>query len=265
MISTEQFDITNKVIILTGASGFLGSIYAHALSEAGANLVLADINYLKCKKLEKEIKKKYQTDCLPVKLDVRRKESIKKMISSTLKKYSKIDVLINNAIFPEGKKERNIPFEKLPQSLWNNVISVNLTGAFLCCQEIGIQMIKQKNGNIINISSIYGLIGADQRIYGNSGLNSSVSYAITKSAILNLTRYLAAYWNNTGIRVNSLSLGGVENNQDHRFIKNYSYKTITGRMAKKDEYVGAMIFLASNASSYMNGANLIVDGGWTAW
>ena len=126
-------------------------------------------------------------------------------------------------------------------------------------------MVKQKNGNIINISSTYGLVAPDQRIYGVSGQNAAAFYSATKAAIINLTRYLASYWNRTGIRVNSLSPGGVENSQEANFIKNYSEKTILGRMAQKDEYIGSIIFLSSDASSYMTGSNLIVDGGWTAW
>jgi len=126
-------------------------------------------------------------------------------------------------------------------------------------------MIKQKQGNIINIGSTYGLVAPDQRIYGTSGQNAAAFYSVTKSAVINLTRYLASYWANTGIRVNTLSPGGVQRNQSNSFIKNYSQKTMIGRMAKKDEYVGAIIFLASDASSYMTGSNLIIDGGWTAW
>jgi NAD(P)-dependent dehydrogenase (short-subunit alcohol dehydrogenase family) len=135
------------------------------------------------------------------------------------------------------------------------------------CQEVGKVFLKQKKGVIINIASTYGVIAADQRIYGKSGQNSTAYYAATKSAILNLTRYLASYWNRTGIRVNSFSPGGVENvnAQGKQFIKNYSEKTMLGRMAKKDEYIGAILFLASDMSSYMTGSNLIVDGGWTAW
>ena len=136
-------------------------------------------------------------------------------------------------MYPEGPKERSYKFEKFPLKIWNDIMAVNLTGTFLCCQEIGPIMKKQKSGVIVNISSIYGIVGADQRIYGKSKYNSTAIYGVTKSAILNLTRYLASYWNNTGIRVNTLSLGGVENNHTSNFIKNYSYRNMMGRMAQK--------------------------------
>lgn len=262
---SKLFSLSGRVVILTGAAGLLGAQYAKALCKSGANVVLADIDFSKCKKISKELEKKYSTETLPLKVDLAKKNSIKNMVSRTIKKFSKIDVLINNAIFHERMKEQAVPFEKFPLDSWQKVISINITGMFLCCQEVGNIMMKQRNGVIINISSIYGINGADQRIYGQSGINSSIAYAVTKSAVLNFTRYLASYWNNTGIRVNTLSLGGVSNNQDPNFIKNYSYKTMLGRMAKKNEYAGAIVFLASDASSYMTGSNLIVDGGWTAW
>ena len=262
----KLFDLSNRTIILTGGAGLLGSQYAEGLSQAGANLVLADINYAGCKNIAKRLEKKNKNSILPIKLDLTDQKSIKNMVKKTINKFSKIDVLINNAAFL-GKvgKERQIKFEDLPLSLWDKAVSVNLTGIFLSCQEVGKIMIKQKRGVIINIASTYGIVAADQRIYGKSGQNSAVYYAATKSGILNLTRYLASYWNGTGIRVNTLSPGGVENNQGSSFIKNYSYKTMLGRMARKDEYIGAILFLASDASSYMTGSNLVVDGGWTAW
>jgi len=259
------FDLTDKVVIITGSSGMLGTQYAYGLSECGANVILADIDISKSKITEKQIKKKFSTDPMSIKLDLTNKESILSMTSLILKKYSKIDVLINNAAYQGNSKIRSSGFENLELETWNQAIDVNLTGVFLCCQSIGKQMVKQKSGNIINIASTYGLVGPDQRIYGKSGQNSAIFYAATKSAILNLTRYLATYWEGKGIRVNTFSPGGVENNQDPNFIKRYSKKTPLGRMAKKDEYVGSMIFLASDASSYMTGSNLIVDGGWTAW
>ena len=262
----KLYDMVEKTVVITGAAGLLGKQYADGLSQVGANVVLADTNYQECKKIEKELRKKYTTDPLSVKLDITNQNSIKNSISKILKKYKKIDVLINNAAF-QGKvgKERTTDMVELPLSQWNLGLAVNLTGTFLMCQEVGKVFLKQKKGVIINIASTYGVIAADQRIYGKSGQNSAAFYAVTKSGILNLTRYLSAYWQGTGIRVNTFSPGGVENNQDPSFIKKYSSRTPMKRMAKKDEYVGSLIFLASNASSYMTGSNLIVDGGWTAW
>ena len=258
-------DLSEKVVFLTGAAGLLGSQYATAFSKLGANVVLADINYKKCKEIEFELKQKFNVNPISVKMDISQKKSINDAVKKSMKKFSRIDVLINNAVFPETRKERSIKFEKFPVELWNKIFAVNVTGVFLCNQIIGSIMVKQKSGSIINISSIYGMIAADQRIYDDSGLNSTAAYATSKSSLFNLTRYLASYWRNTGVRVNTMTLGGVENNQDPKFIKKYSEKTMLGRMAKKDEYVGAALFLASNASSYITGSNLIVDGGWTAW
>jgi len=261
----KLFDLSDKVVIITGAAGLLGSQYAYGLSHAGANVVLADLDLKKCNIIKKEIEKKFRTDPMSIKLDLRKQKSIETMTSSVIKKYSNIDVLVNNAAYQGNPKIRTAGFENLDLNEWNRAIDVNLTGVFLCCQSVGKKMLKQKSGNIINIASTYGLVGPDQRIYGKSGQNSAAFYAATKSAIINLTRYLAAYWQKTGIRVNTLSPGGVQNNQDKNFQKKYSEKTMIGRMAKKDEYVGPLLYLTSEASSYMTGSNLIVDGGWTAW
>ena len=258
-------NLSEKVVFLTGAAGLLGTQYATALSSVGANVVLADINYNKCKKIEKELKEKNNVSPFSIKMDISNKKSIDNAIAKVMKKFSKIDVLVNNAVFPETQKERSIQFEKFPLELWNDIFAVNVTGVFLCNQKIGSIMVKQKKGSIINISSMYGVVAADQRIYGNSGLNSTAAYAVTKSSLFNFTRYLASYWRNTGVRINTLTLGGVENNQDPKFIQKYSEKTMIGRMAKKNEFTGALIFLASDASSYMTGSNMVVDGGWTAW
>jgi NAD(P)-dependent dehydrogenase (short-subunit alcohol dehydrogenase family) len=265
----KLFDIRKKTIVLTGSVGFLGSQYADFLSSAGANVVLVDLNDSKNKKLEQKLAHKYNTKPMSLNCDITDENAVKNMKNQILEKFDKIDGLVNNAVFHprEENKNRLMPFESFPLELWNDAISVDLNGAFLCCREIGSVMKKQKNGTIVNISSIYGLTGTDQRIYGNSKLNSPVSYAVTKGAIVNLTRYLAAYWQNTNVRVNTLSLGGVRDNSymQSEFIKNYSKKTILGRMAEKSEYNGSLLFLLSDASSYMTGSNLIIDGGWTAW
>ena len=267
----EKFNIENKNIVLTGSSGRLGKQYAHFLSSGGANMILLDINSDTNQQLAEDIRSKYNTNCTSYKCNISNKKSVIRTSNSIIKKYSKIDGLINNAGFTTSfaKKQKtksySSSFEDLPIELWNQTLDVNLTGTFLCCQEFGKQMVKQKNGSIINIASHYGLIAPDQRIYGKSKYNSTVVYGLTKGAVLNFTRYLASYWNDTGIRVNTLSLGGVENNHDSNFIKNYSYRNMMGRMAQKDEYIGAMIFLLSDASSYMTGSNLVVDGGWSTW
>tara|TARA_B100001758_G_scaffold36650_1_gene27931 strand:- start:151 stop:948 length:798 start_codon:yes stop_codon:yes gene_type:complete len=261
----KVFDFSNRVIVITGAAGLLGSEYADGFCQAGGNVVLADKNFEKCKKLAAKLEKKYGVKSLPIKLDVTNPNSIKKMVAHITKKFSKIDVLVNNAIYPEIGKIKKTKFEDFPLDVWKKGIDVNLTGMFLCSQQIGKIMKKQKNGVIINISSIYGIKGPDQRIYGKTKIIKSALYATTKGAVINFTKYLASYWNRTGIRVNTLSLGGVEENQDRNFKKKYSDKTMIGRMAKKDEYVGALLFLSSDASSYMTGSNLVIDGGWSAW
>lgn len=253
----KLFSLKGKVVVLIGAAGLLGQEYAKILGEAGADVVLADI---------RETKGFYSWKYLYV--DITSEESVKKLCNEVVNIYGKVDVLVNNAIlhhvdFPDCLCK---PFEETKLEEWNMALDVNLTGVFLCCREFGKLMKEQGFGNIINISSIYGMIGADQRIYENVNFNLPASYAATKGAILNLTRYLASYWRGTGIRINTLSPGGVYVEEKHstKFRDNYAYRTCLGRMANKWDYRGAMLFLCSDASEYMNGGNLVVDGGWTA-
>lgn len=255
------FDLTDRVVVITGGAGLLGSQYAEAFCQVGAKVVLADLDYSKCKEIAVQLGKKYNSIAFAVKLDVTNKKSVNSMIKKIMKQFSKIDIFINNAAI----EDKHMTFEKMSLVTWNKILSVNLTGVFLCCQEVGKIMIRQNRGVIININSIYGMVSVDQRIYDKTKLRSSVAYAATKSGLLNLTRYLASHWSGTGIRVNCISFGGVENDQTPNFIKNYSNKTMIGRMAQKEEYIGSLLFLASDASSYMTGSNLVVDGGWTAW
>jgi 2-deoxy-D-gluconate 3-dehydrogenase len=195
---------------------------------------------------------------------------IKGFFESIMGKYGRLDVLINNVqTKPEGFYA---PFEEYKKETLAKVLDANLGGAVISCQKACHIFLKQGYGNIINISSTYGNVGADQRLYEgvkniyfpDSPFSSPVSYAITKAGMINLTRYLASYYREKNIRVNCLTPGGVFDNHDETFVRNYSYRTILGRMADKNEYNGAILFLASDASSYMTGANMIVDGGWTA-
>jgi len=265
----KLFSLQNRTVILTGSAGRLGSRFAHVLSEAGANVVLVDIQEEKNKKMEEQIAKKYHTRPTSFNVDITDEVAMKKLVKDVLIKYRKIDVLINNAHFvPRDHPQRDVPFEQYPLELWSQVTSSNLRGLFLCCKEIGKVMSKQKRGIIVNISSIYGIVGPDQRIYGDSRLNSPAFYSATKGAMVNLTRYLASYWSGRNIRVNTLTLGGVFDpvlHKDRNFVAKYSKKTMIGRMAGPEDFDGALLFLASDSSSYMTGANLIVDGGWTAW
>ena len=269
-MNKKIFDLSNQVIILTGSAGRLGTNFSHTLANAGANLVLIDIDDEENKKLEKKLLKKFKTKILCSNANITEKKELENLGKQVVKKFGKINGLVNNAFYsPRLNVEKSaMKFEEYETEMWNEVISVNLTGVFLSSQIFGKIMVKQKTGgNIINISSIYGINGADQRIYENSKLNSPPSYAATKGAIVNFTKYLAAYWNRKNIRVNTMTLGGVEDKSymNKKFIKNYSDKTMIGRMAKNDEYNGALVFLLSNASSYMTGANLVLDGGWSAW
>lgn len=264
------FDLTGKTIVLTGSAGRLGSNFTRSLSRAGANVIMVDTDDKKNKKLEMEVSKKTKSKPIACNVDITKKGDLTRLGKKIVKEYGKIDGLVNNAFFSPrlAVKRSAMKFEEYPLDLWNTVVSVNLTGVFLCCQEFGKIMARQKTGgSIVNISSIYGINGADQRIYGKSNLNSPPSYAATKGAVVNFTRYLAAYWNRKNIRVNTMTLGGVldESYMSREFVKNYSEKTMIGRMANSNEYDGALLFLLSDASSYMTGANLILDGGWSAW
>jgi 2-deoxy-D-gluconate 3-dehydrogenase len=210
-------------------------------------------------------------------VDISTKGGARRLVAHTLREFDRLDILINNAALTVRSGTHLAgyfnPFEDYELEIWEKALKVNITGMFLCAQEVGRQMIKQNRGVIVNISSTYGVVGPDQRIYEKSlspysksvRLNTPVPYSVTKGAVLALTRYLAAYWAGKNIRVNSLTPGGVFDNHDPEFVKRYSSRTMLGRMANRDEYKGAILFLVSDASSYMTGANLVVDGGWTAW
>jgi 2-deoxy-D-gluconate 3-dehydrogenase len=208
--------------------------------------------------------------------DITRPDSVKQLVEAVLAEFGRLDVLVNSAALdpkfdPEAVKRGITPgrFEDYPLEQWNAALNVNLTGMFLVTQACVAPMLGQgRKGSIINICSTYGLNGPDQRIYGREGQPQTykpVYYSVTKAGVLGFTKYLAAYYMGTEIRVNALTPGGVFNNHDEIFTANYSARTILGRMARRDEMNGALLFLASEASSYMTGGNVVVDGGWTAW
>lgn len=260
----ELFDIEDKVVVITGGLGQLGREFARALADRGAKTAIFD-NRVKKERLDG----KY----LFMPVDVRQKRSIESALRKMESRWGIPQGLINAAALdaPPGEKAKgSSPFENYPEKVWEEVLDVNLKGVFLCCQVIGDRMARRGGGSIVNIGSIYGMVSPDQRIYQNQNKKSRkflkpVAYSVSKSGLLNLTRYLATYWAGRNVRVNTLTLGGVLNHQSQKFIKNYSARVPLGRMAREEEYNGAIIFLLSDASSYMTGSNFVIDGGWTAW
>jgi NAD(P)-dependent dehydrogenase (short-subunit alcohol dehydrogenase family) len=275
----HKFDLTGRVAIVTGGPGLLGREFCQTLLEAGASVVVADINANQVNQLTTRfIKAGYHA--MGAAVDITQPESVKSLVDETLSMYGRLDILVNSAAMdpkfdPQALAEMahkgavSGSFEDYPLDAWQAALDVNLTGMFLCCQAAVRPMLAQgKKGSIINICSTYGLAAPDQRIYQRDGKQTAykpVYYSVTKAGVLGLTRYLAAYYAGTEIRVNALTPGGIFNDHDEVFLKAYSSRTIMGRMAEKDEMNGALLFLASEASSYMTGSNLVVDGGWTAW
>jgi 2-deoxy-D-gluconate 3-dehydrogenase len=268
---SETFRLDGRVVVLTGGAGLLGEPYAKALSVAGAHVVVADIDGDRAERVAGSVS---GSEALGLRVDVSDPVSVAQMVDLTMETFGRVDGLVNNAALdpkfdPEHEGEHNDSFEDYPLAAWNQSLAVNVTGPFLCAQALAPKMLENHGGSIVNVGSIYGITGPDQRIYGVDEQGrpryKPVAYSVTKSAMLGLTRYLATYYAGKPIRANTLVLGGVDNHHDPEFFQNYSARTPLGRMAEKDEYSGALIFLLSDASSYMTGAALSVDGGWTAW
>jgi len=267
------FGVDDRVIILTGGMGQLGRQFARSLCDSGAKVAIFDIkidmpdfdNFFGDYKVKDRV--------MAVTTDITSRSSIEAGLKEVNQHWGIPYGLINNAAIdtpPDAPAEENGPFEDYPECSFDRVMTVNVKGIVLCCQIIGGQMAREGRGSIININSIYGVVSPDQRIYNYRRKKSSVffkpvAYAVSKSSLLNLTRYLATYWAERNVRVNTLTFAGVFNNQDSEFLKAYCPHVPLGRMAREDEYNGAVQFLLSDASSYMTGSNLIIDGGWTAW
>jgi len=269
----DKFNMKGRTVLVTGGGGLLGRQFALALAQAGADVMLADLAY-EAAADQAEVIRAEGLSAAALAVDVVDPDSTRAMVDQTLARFGRLDVLINSAALdpkfdPQHQSEQAAnAFETYSLEAWRKALDVNLTGMFLASQAAVQPMLAQGKGVIINICSTYGINGPDQRIYIRPDGTRSykpVYYSVTKAGVLGFTRYLAAYYAGKNIRVNALTPGGVYNQHDEVFVKAYSAKTILGRMANIDEMSAAMLFLASDASSYMTGANLIVDGGWTAW
>jgi NAD(P)-dependent dehydrogenase (short-subunit alcohol dehydrogenase family) len=263
------FDFTRQVVVVTGASGQLGSTYAAAFLSRGARVAGLD---LQASSASDRLAETFDGHYLFLSADVTDKSSLQAALAQIESAFGTPTTLINNAAIdspPSAPPEENGPFEDYPEASWDRVLNVNLKGTFLACQVIGSAMAARGAGSIVNVASIYGVVSPDQSLYDyrrqrGETFFKPVAYSASKSGVLNLTRYLAAYWADKGVRTNTLTIAGVFNGQEQAFLDAYCARIPVGRMADVTEYDGAVLFLASDASRYMTGANLIVDGGWTA-
>ena len=270
---SRLFDLEGRCAVITGGGGLLGRMHAEIIAEAGGSPVIADIDKERACAVAHDLTSRFGIKSLGLMVDITNKNAVERLKDTILNNFGRIDILINNAANNPKVKDISIEewsrFECFTIEQWYNDISVGLTGAFLCSQIIGAEMARNSRGVILNISSDLGVIAPDQRLYKKEGLPphrqpvKPVTYSVVKHGIIGLTKYLATYWADRNVRVNTLSPGGVYTGQSEEFLKKISSCIPIGRMACEDEYKGAVLFLVSDASSYMTGANLIVDGGRT--
>ncbi len=273
----EQFKITGKVIVITGGAGLIGRRHTEAVLEGEGIPVLLDIFKEPLEKVKEEFLSRYPGAKIETYVaDITDRKCLESIRDELLSKYGHIDGLINNAannpkVEGGSKNLGAMRFHNLPLSIWEDDMKVGLTGAFLCCQVFGYEMEKQQSGVIINISSDYGVISPNQNIYKKEGVSEEeqtvkpVSYSVVKHGIMGLTKYLATYWAKSGIRVNTLCPASLSNGQDEEFVKKISELIPMGRMSRPDEYPATVLYMLSDASSYMTGATVILDGGRTIW
>jgi len=260
----DIFSLKDKIIVVTGGSGNLGTEFTNTLIACEAKVVVLDI-------LADE--KKSNNNLRFFKIDITKKDQIQSSMEILKKEWGIPFGLINNAGLdspPNSNARSNVSFEKFPDSDWDRIMEVNLKGSFYCAQIIGSEMAKNNSGSIININSLYGNLSPDQRLYShidNNGENffKPFAYGASKSGLVNLTKYLSTYWAKDNVRVNTMTLGGVYNNQDEKFVEKYINKVPMGRMANTNDFRGALIFLLSESSSYVTGADIVIDGGFSAW
>ena len=256
------FDVSGRIAIVTGGLGRLGSVYAAGLAERGMQVAVFDI----ARSSPPDGVQSYD-------VDITDREALEEAARAVERELGAPHLLVNNAGLdspPDAPAEEVGPFETYPEESFDAVMDVNVKGTFLCCQVVGAAMARERRGSIVNVSSIYGLLSPVQELYAfrreqGEPFVKPVAYSVSKSAILNLTRYLATYWAKSGVRVNTLTLGGVFDEQPREFLDAYESRVPLGRMLDAREALGAVVFLASDASSYVTGANLVVDGGWSAW
>jgi NAD(P)-dependent dehydrogenase (short-subunit alcohol dehydrogenase family) len=269
-----DFSLSGRVAVITGGAGLLGVRHAEAIASAGGTPVLADIRGDEASAEAAKIAKAFGVPAMGVACDITRAESVAALLATVASTYARVDILVNNAANNPTVESGGKDFSRLedfPIEQWNADVAVGLTGAFLCARIIGGALSAQKRGVIVNISSEYGILAPDQRLYRKEGVPEHeqpakpVTYTVVKAGLHGLTLYLATYWAATGVRTNTITLGGVENAQPREFLDRAAAKIPMGRMALPHEFQGALVYLCSDASSFVTGANLVVDGGKSVW
>ena len=271
----NPFDLTGRVAVITGGAGLLGEQHARAIAMAGGIPVLVDIQHERASEKAAVLSREYGVPAVGCAADITKQPEIEALRTEILARFGRLDILINNAANnPKMEASTEVNFSRLenfPLAQWEADIAVGLTGAFLCSKVFGSHMAANGGGVIVNVASDLALIAPDQRIYRQPGVPEQmqavkpVTYSVVKSALVGLTRYLASYWADKKVRVNAISPGGVYNGQPEDFVARLTNLIPLGRMAATNEYQGAIVFLCSDASSYMTGANLVVDGGRSCW
>lgn len=263
-----DFDLSGECVVLTGGAGILGARFCHALAAHGAHIALIDRHVEKAEQVAHEVNAVHGERVMPYGGDITRRETLVALREQIEARLGSVTVLVNNA----ATKTPHFfdPFETFPLEDWDEVMRVNTTGAMLGCQVFGAPMAERGRGSIVNLLSIYGIVAPDQSIYEGSSyeghaINTPAVYSTSKAAVWGLTKYLSTYWGQRGVRVNAITPGGVFSGQNDIFVSRYSARVPMGRMAQQDEISGALVFLASSASSYVTGQNIVVDGGLTVW
>ena len=272
MSSVAAFDLKGKTAVVSGALGLLGREHCAALALAGARVVVTDLNADGLEALAQQLRQSGAPDALAVPADITKPGDVDALRDAVLARFGQIDVLVNNAAIDDkfgSNAAEESRFENYSVERFRRQLDVNVTGVFLCCQRLGSAMAQRGSGSIINVASTYALVAPNQDLYrladGTQAFWKGAAYPASKGAVLQLTRFLAAYWGERGVRVNALCPGGVEAGQDAHFRERYAERTPLKRMAAPSDYRGALLFLASDASAYMTGASMVVDGGFTIW
>jgi NAD(P)-dependent dehydrogenase (short-subunit alcohol dehydrogenase family) len=259
----EKFDLSGKVIVISGACGLIGKAFCEAVAQYGGHVIAADIEKAEPKKFAEELSKRNNVKCVGFEVNVASKKSVNQLKDLAVKEFGRIDGLVNG----HQNKSHLVfePFENVSEENWDTVVEVNLKGTFLLCQVIGSYMAEKGSGSIVNIPSTYSVVAPNQNLYKGTNMGCPAAYSASKGGIDALSQYLASYWAAKGVRVNMITPHGVWNNHEDQFEKNFANFSPMQRMSYNHEVAPALIYLLSDASSYVTGNNMLVEGGWTVW